>query len=124
MHYRSSEDQRERERRSAVIGDAVQAALRQDRMTFAFQPVVSAVTGDVDYYECLLRLRDAEGDGVITAGEFIQGDRAVRLHRASIDRYILDRVLADSGALHSRCDLGFNISALISRPPTGPGCAR
>ena len=59
VHYRSTEDQRERERRHAAIGDAVQEALRQDRVTFAFQPVVSAATGEVHYYECLLRLRAA-----------------------------------------------------------------
>jgi diguanylate cyclase (GGDEF)-like protein len=111
VHYRSSEDQRERERRYAAIGDAVQAALRQDRVTFAFQPVVSAVTSEVEYYECLLRLRDAEG-GVLTAGEFIQEIERFGYIRL-VDRYILDRVLGEA-TRHPAITFGFNISALTT----------
>lgn len=111
VHYRSSEDQRERERRWAAIGDAVQTALRQDRVTFAFQPVVSATTGAVDYYECLLRLRDADG-GVLAAGEFIQEIERFGYIRL-IDRYILDKVLAEA-ARHPGITFGFNISALTT----------
>jgi diguanylate cyclase (GGDEF)-like protein len=110
-HYRSSEDQRERERRYAAIGDAVQAALRQDRVTFAFQPVVSAMTGEVEYYECLLRLRDAEG-GVLAAGEFIQEIERFGYIRL-VDRYILDRVLGEA-TRHPGVTFGLNISALTT----------
>jgi diguanylate cyclase (GGDEF)-like protein len=111
VHYRSSEDQRERERRHAAIGDAVQAALRQDRVTFAYQPIVSATGGGVHYYECLLRLRDAEG-GVLAAGEFIQEIERFGYIRL-IDRYILDKVLAEAAA-HPGVTFGFNISALTT----------
>ena len=111
VHYRSSEDQRARERRCAAIGDAVQAALRQDRVVFAFQPVVSATTGEVHYYECLLRLRDAEG-GVLAAGEFIQEIERFGYIRL-IDRYILDKVLAEAVS-HPGVTFGFNISALTT----------
>jgi diguanylate cyclase (GGDEF)-like protein len=111
VHYRSSEDQRERERRCAAIGDAVQAALRQDRVTLAFQPVVSATTGEVDYYECLMRLRDAAG-GVLAAGDFIQEIERFGYIRL-VDRYILDKVLAEA-ARHPGITFGFNISALTT----------
>jgi diguanylate cyclase (GGDEF)-like protein len=111
VHYRSSEDQRDRERRSAEIGEAVQAALRQDRVMFAFQPVISATTGVVDYYECLLRLRDANG-GVMAAGEFIQEIERFGYIRL-IDRYILDKVLVEAGR-HPGVTFGFNISALTT----------
>jgi EAL domain-containing protein (putative c-di-GMP-specific phosphodiesterase class I) len=56
--------------RGLAVGAAVEAALREDRLFFAFQPVVCAATGTVDYFECLLRMRDAEG-GVVSGGEFI-----------------------------------------------------
>jgi diguanylate cyclase (GGDEF)-like protein len=111
IHFRTSEDQRERERRCAAIGDAVQAALRQDRVTLAFQPVVSAATGEVDYYECLLRLRDGTGE-FLSAGEFIQEIERFGYIRL-IDRHILDVVLAVSTA-HPDVTLGFNISALTT----------
>src|SRR6185436_12419372 len=56
-HYRMTDEQRKRQRRSLSISEEVRAALREDRIVFAFQPVVSATTGDVDHYECLLRMR-------------------------------------------------------------------
>lgn len=111
VHYRSSADQRERERRYAAIGDAVRAALRQDRVTFAFQPVVSATTGEVDYYECLLRLRDANGE-FLAAGDFIQEIERFGYIRL-VDRYILDKVLVEA-ARHPQITFGFNISALTT----------
>ena len=111
VHYRLSEDQRERERRHAAIGDAVQTALRQDRLTFAFQPVVSAATGEVDYYECLLRLRDANG-GMLAAGEFVQEIERFGYIRI-IDSYILDKVLVEA-MRHPTITFGFNISALTT----------
>src|SRR6201988_1656693 len=60
----------EGQNRSAAICTTVQAALRQNRLLFAFQPVVCAATGETDYFECLLRMRDAEG-GIVSGGEFI-----------------------------------------------------
>ncbi|HWD58849.1 MAG TPA: phosphodiesterase [Stellaceae bacterium] len=115
VHYRSSEDQRERERRYSAIGDAVQAALRQDRVTFAFQPVVSVASGAVEYYECLLRLRDAGGE-VLAAGEFIQEIERFGYIRL-IDRYILLKVL-DEAARHPDVTFGLNISALTTADRT------
>jgi len=111
VHFRSSADREERERRCAEIGDAVQAALRQDRVTIAFQPVVSATTGEVDYYECLLRLRDGEGE-FLAAGEFIQEIERFGYIRL-IDRHILDKVLVEAGR-HPGVTFGFNISALTT----------
>ena len=101
-------------------------------MVFAFQPVVSATTGEVHYYECLLRLRDAEG-GVLAAGEFIQEIERFGYIRL-IDRYILDKVLAEAIS-HPGVTFGFNISALttadrqwlrslVTRLRAQPGLAR
>jgi diguanylate cyclase (GGDEF)-like protein len=111
VHFRTTEDQRERQRRRAAIGDAVQAALRQNRVSFAFQPVVSAATGEVNYYECLLRVRDAGGD-MLAAGEFIQEIEQFG-HIRFIDRHILDMAVATAAA-HPGITLGFNISALTT----------
>jgi diguanylate cyclase (GGDEF)-like protein len=111
VHYRSPEDLRESERRYTAAGDAVQAALRQDSVTFAFQPVVSATTGAVNYYECLLRLREADGSA-LAAGEFIQEIERFGFIRL-IDRHILDKVLVEAGR-HPGVILGFNISALTT----------
>jgi diguanylate cyclase (GGDEF)-like protein len=111
VHYRTSEEQRDRQRRSTAVGDAVQLALRQDRVRFAFQPIVSAETGAVVYHECLLRLRDA-GDGVIPAGDFVRDVEQLGYIRL-IDRHILDKVVAEAVA-HPGITLGFNVSALTA----------
>jgi diguanylate cyclase (GGDEF)-like protein len=111
VHYRTGEEQRDRERRSAEVGEAVRTALRQDRMRFAFQPIVSAETGEVAYHECLLRLRDA-GDGVVPAGDFVRDVEQLGYIRL-IDRHILDRVVAEAVA-HPGITLGFNVSALTA----------
>ena len=80
-------------------------------MTFAFQPIVAAATGAVEYYECLLRLRDNNGE-TMAAGEFIQEIERFGYIRL-IDRHILGMVLATAAA-HPDITLGFNISALTT----------
>jgi EAL domain-containing protein (putative c-di-GMP-specific phosphodiesterase class I) len=93
------------------LGETIEAALRQGRLLFAFQPVVSAATGEIDYFECLLRLR--EENGMIRAGsEFIAALEAQGTI-GMIDHYVLDMTLAEL-ALHPRVKLGFNISGLTA----------
>ena len=61
---------RGRQRHNSAIVGTVKAALRQNRLLFAYQPVVFAATGIVDYFECLLRIRDEAGN-VLPGAEFI-----------------------------------------------------
>jgi diguanylate cyclase (GGDEF)-like protein len=110
-HYRMSQEQRERQRRSLSIGEEVQKALREERILFAFQPVVAAETGDVDYYECLLRMRGRDGQ-IVAAGDFVPVLEQLGFIRL-IDRYVLDKALAEL-ALHTDVRLGFNISGLTA----------
>jgi predicted signal transduction protein with EAL and GGDEF domain len=77
----------EAQSRSAAICTAVQTALRQNRLLFAFQPVVCAATGETDYFECLLRMRDV-GGGIIDGGEFITPIEQLGLI-GFIDDYVL-----------------------------------
>jgi len=110
-HYRMTQEQRERQRHSLSIGEEVQKALREDRIMFAFQPVVSAETGEVDYYECLLRMRGRDGR-VIAAGEFVPVLEQLGFIRL-IDRYVLDKAFSELSA-HPEVRLGFNISGLTA----------
>jgi predicted signal transduction protein with EAL and GGDEF domain len=94
-----------------TIGETVKTALRQNRLLFAFQPVVCATTGEIDYFECLLRMRDEEGN-IVPSGEFIAMLEKVGLI-GLIDRFVLEktaRELADHPALR----LGFNVSGLTA----------
>lgn len=110
----------------------MRAALGQNRLLFAFQPVVCATSGETDYFECLLRMRDEDG-ALIPCGEFIAAAEETGLI-GLIDRHVLNLAfdeLAGDGAIR----LGFNVSArtacdrpwlrsLIALVRHRPECAR
>jgi EAL domain-containing protein (putative c-di-GMP-specific phosphodiesterase class I) len=91
--------------------ERVQTALHQDRLLFAFQPVVCAVTGTVDYFECLLRMRDEAG-GIVAAGEFITIIEELGLI-GLIDRYVMQKTVREL-ATDPEVRLGFNVSGLTA----------
>lgn len=92
---------------AAPIDEAVGAALGQDRLLLAFQPVVCARSGGVDYFECLLRMSDAVGN-LVACGEFIAAAEEAGLI-GLIDRCVLHKVFAELAA-HPSVKLGFNVS--------------
>jgi EAL domain-containing protein (putative c-di-GMP-specific phosphodiesterase class I) len=100
-----------RERRGLAVGAAVEAALRQDRLLFAFQPVVCAATGKVDYFECLLRMRNEKG-GIVSGGEFISIVEKLGWI-GLIDRYVLEKTV-QALAADPEVRLGFNISGMTA----------
>jgi EAL domain-containing protein (putative c-di-GMP-specific phosphodiesterase class I) len=100
-----------REQRGLAVGAAVAAALRQNRLLFAFQPVVCAATGKVDYFECLLRMRDEEG-GIVSGGEFITIVEELGWI-GLIDRYVLEKTV-QALAADPEVRLGFNISGMTA----------
>ncbi len=110
-HYRMTGEQRERQRRSLTISDEVRSALREERVMFAFQPVVVAETEEVDHYECLLRMRTPDGR-IVSASEFVPVVEQLGFIRL-IDHFVLDKVVEEL-TLHPEVRLGFNISGLTA----------
>ena len=53
-----------------ISKDDIIAALNENRISLAFQPIVKAVSGDLHHYECLLRLREESGE-LVSAGRLI-----------------------------------------------------
>lgn len=102
--------QRQQERRLAVCAK-VQDALRHHRLLFAFQPVVCAASGKVDYFECLLRMRDVEGS-IISGGQFITPIEQLGLI-GFIDDYVLEQTLQEL-AQYPEIKLGLNVSSLTA----------
>ena len=100
-----------REAEWSSLREQVRTALHQDRLLFAFQPVVCAVTGRVDYFECLLRMRDETG-AIVTAGEFITILEECGLI-GLIDRYVLYKAVREL-ATDPGVRLGFNVSGLTA----------
>ncbi|HEY0524441.1 MAG TPA: GGDEF and EAL domain-containing protein [Stellaceae bacterium] len=109
--YRLTEEHRRHHRAGMAIGERVQRALKQERIIFAYQPVVDARTGAVDYYECLLRMIDEEGR-IVSAAEFVPVIEQLGFIRA-IDRYVLERAVEELAAVPD-IRLGFNISGLTA----------
>src|SRR5215470_8830730 len=110
-HVEAIANQSPRKWRGSAVGAAVEAALRQDRLFFAFQPVVCAATGTVDYFECLLRMRDEEG-GVVSGGEFITIIEELGWI-GLIDHYVLEKTVQDLAA-DPEVRLGLNISGMTA----------
>ncbi len=109
--YRVSDEQRQRHRLGMALGERVQRALRDNRLCFAYQPIVDSATGAVDYYECLLRMIDDDGR-IIPAGEFVAAIEQLGFIRL-IDRFVLERAFEEA-AEHPGVCLGFNISGLTA----------
>lgn len=109
--YRLAEEQRRDHRAAMGVGERVQRALKQDRVVFAFQPVVDADSGLVDYYECLLRMVGEDGR-IVSAGEFIPAVEQLGFIRM-VDRFVLERAVEEvAGTPGLR--LGFNVSGVTA----------
>jgi diguanylate cyclase (GGDEF)-like protein len=109
--YRLTEPQREQHRASMAIGERVQRAMKEGRLLFAFQPVIHGRTGAVDYYECLLRMREEDG-AIMAAGQFVPAIEQLGFIR-TIDRFVLERAIAELDACDN-VNLGLNISGLTA----------
>lgn len=109
--YRLSEEQRSRHRVGMALGERVQRALKEGRLTLAYQPVVSSTTGAIDYHECLLRMI-AEDGRIIMAGAFVPAIEQLGFIRL-IDRFVLETAVAEVEA-NKDIRLGINISGLTA----------
>ena len=111
MDQHPDSTQRGRQGRSAAILGTVKAALRENRLLFAYQPVVCAATGIVDYFECLLRMRDEAGN-VPPGAEFVGAVEHLGLI-GLIDRFVLEKAVQELST-HPEVRLGFNVSGLTA----------
>lgn len=105
--YRLTDQERQAHRMDLSVGDQVKNGLRNHRFTLAFQPIVRASTGDVAFYESLLRLND-EHHGIIPAGHFVPAAERLGLVR-SLDRHGLD-LMVETMDQHAGVQLSINVS--------------
>jgi EAL domain-containing protein (putative c-di-GMP-specific phosphodiesterase class I) len=103
-----------------ALEETVLAALRDGRLPLAYQPVVHAVTGEVAYFECLLRMRDKSGR-LVAGSEFIPAVEQLGGIEA-IDRYVLTQAVRQLRR-YSRLCLGINVSGLTVLDPGWLGSA-
>lgn len=94
------------------VADEVVSALKDNRLVFAYQPIVDAVTRQVVEYECLLRLIRADGS-VAPAGHFIPAAEQLGLVRL-VDRRALEMAVATLEA-HPGVILSVNVSGTTAQ---------
>ena len=109
--YRMSEEQRRSYRANMELGEQVTEAIKDERLVFAYQPIVDAVSHEVHYHECLLRMYSPEGE-LIPAAQFVPVVERLGLMRA-LDRRALDLTLHDLEA-NPDVTLAFNISGVTA----------
>jgi diguanylate cyclase (GGDEF)-like protein len=105
--FARSEQRESTRRRLITIGDEIMSALRQDRLVFAYQPIVGARSRKPEHYECLLRLNREDGS-IAPAGEFIPAAETLGLVRL-VDRRALEMAVAQLYA-HPDIKLSINVS--------------
>lgn len=108
--------QRESVRRRLIsVGDEIMAALKDNRLVFAYQPIVAAKSRKVVHYECLLRLKREDGT-ILPAGEFIPVAETLGLVRL-VDRRALEMAV-DQLHRHPDLRLSINVSGTTAGDPS------
>lgn len=97
------------------IADEVVAALNDNRLVFAYQPIVAAQSRQATHYECLLRMLRSDGT-IAAAGQFIPAAEQLGLVRL-VDRHALEMTVAE---LHRNPDitLAVNVSGTTASDPS------
>ena len=101
--------------RLMAIADEVVAALHENRLIFAYQPIIRADNKEPVHYECLLRM--ARPDGTIaSAGQFIPAAEQLGLVRL-VDRHALEMTVAQLRACPD-VSLAVNVSGTTAGDPS------
>jgi len=115
--YIESQHRSEENRAILEIGEHVKKALKGDNLRLAFQPVVNAQTGEIEFYEVLARLFDEDGK-LMTAADFIPVVEQMGL-APDFDRHVLDLSIKEL-ELSDTLRLAVNISGLTAALPDWP----
>lgn len=100
--------------RLMAIADDVVAALNENRLVFAYQPIVAATSRKAEHYECLLRMRKHDGS-IMAAGQFVPAAEQLGIIRL-VDRRALEMAVAQLHA-HPSITLAVNVSGTTASDP-------
>ena len=84
-----------------------QDVLDNQSLSFAYQPIIERATGDIPYYECLLRIHNRHSE-IVSVGPFIQLAEGVGLNNV-VDHIVLKMAANELYAAHN-ISLSVNIS--------------
>ena len=110
-YFEMSDEQRALQREYMAVGEQLVKALQEERVVFAYQPVVDSKTTEVAYYETLIRMIDEKGE-IVAAGAFVPVAERLGLMR-QLDRRTLEMVVSDL-VNNPNITLALNISSLTA----------
>jgi diguanylate cyclase (GGDEF)-like protein len=111
VRYQYSEAHRQDRRKHVAMVEQVQHALRDNRLIFAYQPIVRAKGHEIVFHEALLRMKMQDGS-VVVAGAFMPMIEKLGLTR-EVDRYVLEMAV-ETLHRHPVLQLAINVSALTA----------
>jgi EAL domain-containing protein (putative c-di-GMP-specific phosphodiesterase class I) len=109
--YSYTEAQRDGHRNDMVIAERVQRAMHDNRLRFAFQPIVDSHTAEPIWFECLLRMVEPDGE-IVAAGEFMPVVEDLGMIRP-VDRMVLE-LAVEEVSRYPEARLTFNVSGLTT----------
>jgi diguanylate cyclase (GGDEF)-like protein len=112
--YQNSPSRETARLRLMQICDEVMLALRENRLTLAYQPIVQARSREICHYECLLRLIKKDGS-MLTAGHFVPACEQMGIVHL-VDRFALESTIAKLKA-HKNVTLAVNVSGTAASDP-------
>ena len=100
--------------RQMGIADEITAALKDNRLKLAYQPIIGAKSRRVSHYESLLRMARPDGE-IVTAGYFVPAAEQMGIVHL-IDRFALETVITELRA-HKHITLAVNVSGTAADDP-------
>ncbi len=109
--YNPGSDMASTRRKNIKIAEEITAALRDDQMLLALQPMINCQTREADLYECLLRIKQPDGT-IASAAEFIVVGEQLGM-AGLIDRRTLEMAI-DILQKYPTIKLSLNVSGLTA----------
>jgi diguanylate cyclase (GGDEF)-like protein len=100
--------------RQMGIADEIVAALKDNRLKLAYQPIIDAKSRRPAHYESLLRLVRPDGQ-IVTAGYFVPAAEQMGIVHL-VDRFALETVIAKLKT-HKHITLAVNVSGTAAEDP-------
>ena len=113
--YKPSEQRGLERALNARCATEIVQCLKEERFKLAYQPIVSALTGEVAMHEALLRMSDSTTGELITAGHLVPISESLGLVRL-IDRAVMQMIVKTLNT-HPDAKLSMNVSGTTAMDP-------
>jgi diguanylate cyclase (GGDEF)-like protein len=113
--YKPSEQRSNERALNARCATEIVQCLKEERFILAYQPIVSASTGEIAMHEALLRMTDSATGELITAGHLVPISENLGLVRL-IDRAVMQMIVKTLNT-HPEAKLSMNVSGTTAMDP-------